>query len=226
LTPFSYFNELFGCRKDCESLNLPSPFPAENLSVSILPISTRYRQREQTLKILVDRLEDYLRQQKGNLIVYFPSYKYLKMTLEVLKERECGKELLVQESGMTEKDRSEFLQKFEENGNEKAGLAVMGGVFGEGIDLVGKKLEGAAIVGVGLPGIDQERELIRNYYEDIEKGYDFAYTFAGLTRVLQAAGRVIRTERDTGSLLLIDDRFFSRKYRNLLPLWWNIKPSK
>ena len=120
---------------------------------------------------------------------------------------------------MSESEREGFLERFDPGNPETlAGFAVMGGIFGEGIDLVGRRLSGAAVVGVGLPGICLERELIRKHFA--EAGFDYAYTFPGINRVLQAAGRVIRSETDTGCLLLIDSRYATFRYRELLPDHW------
>jgi len=129
---------------------------------------------------------------------------------------------LLQEPGMTEGDRDAFLKRFEANGKHTlVGLAVLGGVFSEGIDLVGDRLNGAAIVGVGLPGVSAERESVRHYFRGRDgEGYDIAYRFPGVQRVLQAAGRVIRSESDRGALLLVDPRFAHAAYRRLMPPDW------
>ena len=123
---------------------------------------------------------------------------------------------------MSEREREAFLAVFtEDNARPTVGFAVMGGIFGEGIDLVGDRLVGAAIVGVGLPQICLERDLIRHYFDEADlPGFDYAYTFPGMNRVLQAAGRVIRTDADRGTVLLLDRRFDQRRYRRLFPLFW------
>jgi DNA excision repair protein ERCC-2 len=131
-------------------------------------------------------------------------------------------DVIFQTPEMSEADRKEFLNRYKtENLRTLVGFAVMGGIFGEGIDLVGNRLCGAAVVGVGLPAISLERELIRYYYQNIDnKGFEFAYQFPGINRVLQAAGRVIRSEKDRGVVLLIDQRFAKRQYAGLLPDYW------
>ena len=128
----------------------------------------------------------------------------------------------LQRPGMSEADRDGFIQKFHEAHHQSlVGFAVMGGLFGEGIDLAGERLVGAAVVGVGLPQVSLERELIRRHFDvACDAGYEFAYTFPGMNRVLQAAGRVIRSETDRGILLLIDARFGHARYRELAPPWW------
>jgi DNA excision repair protein ERCC-2 len=135
--------------------------------------------------------------------------------------RQPDMDILIQEPAMTESERDAFLLRFEkENERTLVGFAVMGGIFGEGIDLVGDRLTGAAVVGVGLPAICQERELIREYYDQRGSGFEFSYLYPGINRVLQAAGRVIRSENDRGTVLLIDERFSRPTYRSLLPSYW------
>ncbi|MCF7920714.1 MAG: PD-(D/E)XK nuclease family protein [Candidatus Cloacimonetes bacterium] len=221
LSPFHYYREIFGLEREVGVLQLASPFPPENLKVQLVNISTRYRQRQVTLPYLAAQISDFIRNQTGNTLIFFPSYAYLKKVVEKIGHQIDSHKILIQASGMTETEREEFLLQFS-SGERVTGFAVMGGVFGEGIDLVGDKLEAIAVIGVGLPGIDLERELIRGYYPEPDKGYDFAYIYPGMTRVLQAAGRLIRTETDKGELLLIDDRFFHRKFRNLMPEKWVI----
>jgi DNA excision repair protein ERCC-2 len=129
---------------------------------------------------------------------------------------------IVQETGMDESARDAFLARFrEDNMDALVGFVVMGGIFGEGIDLAGERLTGAVIVGVGLPGICLERDLIREYFETHRRsGFDFAYRLPGFNRVLQAAGRVIRSSRDRGVVLLLDQRYAGRRYRELFPFEW------
>jgi len=220
LSPFEYYRELFGCNPGTRYLSLGSPFPPQNLKIDKANIQTRFRLREKTLPQLCNIISSFIKKQTGNILIFFPSYRYLYQFYECLDPNEFEHKFLLQESGMSEPQREQFLDEFINNDQPAAGFAVLGGVFGEGIDLVGDRLSAAVIVGVGLPGICQKRQLIRNYYPDHEKGYNYAYTFPGITRVLQAAGRVIRSENDKGSILLIDDRFFTHKYRKLLPRWW------
>ena len=158
----------------------------------------------------------------GNYLVFLPSYRYL----EEVAGRFCAKGLPVkvirQVSGMTEAERSEFLQQFAvENQETLVGFVVLGGIFGEGIDLTGERLVGAVIVGVGLPQVCLEREIIREWFtKNQQPGFDYAYVYPGMNKVLQAAGRVIRTETDRGLVLLIDERFAERRYKKLFPPEW------
>jgi DNA excision repair protein ERCC-2 len=168
-------------------------------------------------------LRDSFKVRTGNYMVFFPSYKYLNSVLSTY-EQICGDmEILVQQPGMDEIEREIFLKRFDDHGdNTLVAFAVMGGIFGEGIDLSGDKLSGVAIIGTGLPMVCPEREMIKQYYDETNgRGFDYAYTYPGLNRVLQAAGRVIRSEVDKGFVVLIDTRFAGRKYRALYPYWWS-----
>jgi DNA excision repair protein ERCC-2 len=159
---------------------------------------------------------------RGNYLVYFPSYQYLNAVLVEFQVCHPAVPVLVQRPGMSESERDAFLAAFSmEHGETLVGFAVLGGVFGEGIDLVGERLIGAVIVGVGLPQLCVERDLIRDYFQrQNTAGFDYAYTFPGMNRVLQAVGRVIRSETDHGVVLLIDTRFNEPRYRRLFPAWW------
>ena len=123
---------------------------------------------------------------------------------------------------MKEQEREEFLQEFEQNQESLVALCIMGGIFSEGIGLLGEKLIGAILVGTGLPQLGNEREILRSFYtENGENGFDYAYRYPGMNKVLQAAGRVIRTREDHGVILLLDERFRQREYSNLFPVEWN-----
>jgi len=229
LQPMEYYRQLNGCHGDAAFLNLPSPYPSGNLCTMIYPsLSTRYLDRERSLDDLVEVLADFISSRKGNYLVFFPSYAYLEMAASRMES--AGIRALLPEEleicrqlpGMKDGDRAEFLARFSiDNPSTLVGMAVMGGVFGEGIDLVGDRLTGVAVIGVGLPSISEERDCIRRYFEERgEDGFAYSYLVPGMTRVLQAAGRVIRSETDRGVILLIDDRFRSRSYRALFPSYW------
>ena len=223
LTPFPYFNELFGGHEDTAFLRLASPFPRRNLCLILEErISTYYRDREQTKLRLADAIHQLVQGRRGNYLAFFPSYAYLRMVYDVFRDAYPEIPTIVQSRDMDEQARDAFLERFV-GGNPQSlvGFVVMGGIFGEGIDLVGRRLSGAAIVGVGLPGICMERDLIRDHFEaKLQAGFDFAYRFPGFNRVLQAVGRVIRTHRDRGSVLLVDNRFAARRYQDLFPDEW------
>ena len=148
---------------------------------------------------------------------------YLAMVLDPFRDADPQSDVIVQTPEMDDASRRQFLDRFSEtNARRLVGFAVMGGIFGEGIDLVGERLSGAVIVGVGLPAICPERELIRRHFDARGRGFDFAYRYPGINRVLQAAGRVIRTDEDRGAVLLLDQRFCRAEYHDLLPAHWPI----
>lgn len=226
ITPMSYFARILGLRDTAEKRILPSPFPRENLCILVSDsVSTLYRKRDQTKDALVQNIGAMVEAKKGNYMVYFPSYEYLRMILPLYEAAFPHQKILVQTHEMRETERVNFLKNFsEENDHTLVGFVVMGGIFGEGIDLVGDRLSGAAIVGVGLPGISLEREMIRHHFEENQmSGFDYAYRFPGLIRVFQAAGRVIRTENDRGTILLIDTRYSHPGYLDLFPKEWQVR---
>jgi DNA excision repair protein ERCC-2 len=222
LTPAGYFEEILGCGPSTVKLAIPSPFPPGHLDVLIAnDISTYYTQREGSVNGIAALVRTFVQARKGNYLCFFPSYEYLRMVVHRFESLGGDVHVLVQAREMDETARATFLDRFSA-GNERTlvGFAVMGGIFGEGIDLVGERLSGAVIVGVGLPAICPQRELIRRYFDQRGRGFDFAYRFPGINRVLQAAGRVIRTRRDRGAVLLVDRRFCSHAYKELLPPHW------
>jgi len=223
LTPLDYFRTMLAS-ESAETLSLPSPFPAENLAVFVADrLSTYYRHRDRTKAEVARVLRRLVQPRAGNYLLFFPSYQYLRMVLADFQAAGPDIDVVVQEPGMGERQRESFLARFEtDNPRTLVGFAVMGGIFGEGIDLVGTRLSGAAVVGVGLPAVGLERELIREYFaERLDQGFEYAYMYPGINRVLQAAGRVIRSETDRGVVLLVDQRYGSGHYRALLPDSWN-----
>lgn len=223
LTPLDYFRKMLGGDEDDPMLSLDSPFPRENLRLLLADqIDTTYKKREESYGEIAESIAANVRQRRGNYLAFFPSYRYMQEVSERFAESHPNIDVLVQETGMSEREREAFLAVFaEDNARPTVGFAVMGGIFGEGIDLVGDRLVGAAIVGVGLPQICLERDLIRHYFDEADlPGFDYAYTFPGMNRVLQAAGRVIRTDADRGTVLLLDRRFDQRRYRRLFPPFW------
>ena len=223
LEPLKYYEDVLGGRDNSEEIVLPSPFPPENLKVFIdNSVSTKFKDRDKSYdEVSGDIIA--LASGGGNYLVFFPSYKYLE---EVYKRFEVLPEntrVIIQKPDMSDDDRCEFLNNFSKKSEGTLiGFTVMGGVFGEGIDLTGDRLSGAVIVGVGLPKIGGERDIIKQYYDErCGEGFKYAYIYPGMNRVLQAAGRIIRTETDKGVLLLIDSRFLKSPYRNLLPRFWH-----
>ncbi len=223
MTPMEYFKNILGCDQNAAGMILPSPFPVENLKLFVYDrISTLYRQRDNTKAQVAQAIASLVRQKTGNYLVFFPSYEYMLIVLEAFQSENPNREVILQSPGMSEAEREEFLNRFGgESQQSLIGFAVMGGIFGEGIDLVGERLCGAVVVGVGLPGISFERDLIRDYFTTHHNaGFEYAYQYPGINRVLQAAGRVIRTENDRGVVVLIDQRYATHRYRSLLPAEW------
>lgn len=223
LSPMEYFIGMLS-GGDARSLTIPSPFPKENLCVYVDDsISTKYKTRQFSYDKIAKAVLDTVTARPGNYMVFFPSFEYLNEVYYRFMGISHGIRTLYQTPGMSEAARQEFLLEFENTGESSlAGFAVMGGVFGEGIDLTGDRLSGAIIVGVGLPQICNERNIIRRHFdEQAGNGFEYAYTYPGINRVLQAAGRVIRTEEDMGVVILLDERFSYHIYRELLPPEWS-----
>jgi DNA excision repair protein ERCC-2 len=223
MTPIAYFKAILGCDDDADQLILPSPFPTQNLEIFISDrVSTLYRHRNRTKSDVLQLMLTLVEQRKGNYLLFFPSYAYMQMIYELFLAQHPEMNVIAQTPGMTESERDGFLERFSRNNPETlVGFAVMGGIFGEGIDLVGKRLCSAVIVGVGLPAVCMEKELVRDYFSATQHaGFEYAYLYPGINRVLQAAGRVIRTENDRGVVFLIDQRYGTHRYKSLLPQNW------
>ena len=223
MSPPHYFKRLFGCSEDTRNIEIASPFPAENFCLVIYSgVSTLYKNREATKESAAGLINPVIDSKKGNYLLFFPSYAYMKMVTDLFDPEGTDFEFVIQSPVMTREDKSNFLNRFSAD-NEKtlAGFAVMGGIFGEGIDLAGDRLSGAVIYGVGLPGISPERDIIRDYFTEKDNaGFEYAYLYPGINRVLQAAGRVIRSEKDRGVVVLVDDRYKSYRYKSLFPYTW------
>ncbi|MDC7221062.1 MAG: ATP-dependent DNA helicase [Spirochaetales bacterium] len=229
LSPPDYFRTiLLDTDREVREAALPSPFDPRNCPIYLAGrINTRYRGRDASLPQLIEAIAHGRRLCPGNHLVFFPSYRYLTSAQELWEKTYTDEDLLIQTGAMKEEEREEFLNRFaraRDEGRSLLAFAVMGGIFGEGIDLPGDLLTGVTIVGPGIPGIGTERDLLKEYYEGLGlNGYDFAYRLPGWNRVLQAAGRVIRKETDRGIIQLIDDRFTQGAYRRLFPPHWLIK---
>ncbi|OKP78199.1 ATP-dependent helicase [Paenibacillus sp. P3E] len=221
LSPMSYYRDMIGSAEEDYSLRVASPFHKEQWEVSVLPVSTRYHDRAHSLVPLSDTLRG-MAAKKGNYLVFFPSYAYLQNVFEVFTDKYPEIMTLVQGSGMSEQAREEFLSSFRpDNPETLLGFAVLGGIFSEGVDLPGDRLNGVMIVGVGLPQVGLERNLLRGYFQSQGKnGFDYAYVYPGMCKVQQAGGRLIRSESDSGIIVLADDRFLQQPYADLLPEEW------
>ncbi len=223
LLPIRYYKEQLGGVEDDYAVYAPSPFDADKrLVLRANDVSTRYtrRTRDEYAKI-ADYIRLFCSGKKGNYLAFFPSYQFLASVAEHLTDLP-GIQLLTQSANMKEDEREAFLQAFSsKNEATLLGLCVMGGIFSEGIDLRGERLIGAIIVGTGLPMVCKERELFRDYYEaTCRQGFAYAYQYPGMNKVLQSAGRVIRTTEDVGAILLLDERFRSATYHAMFPREW------
>ena len=206
---------------------MQSPFPKENLAVLLHhQIRTDFRGRDSSYATVAQTIGALVASRPGNYLIFFSSFKYLEAVRSEFQREHPFLPVISQSPSMPEHERHNFLLAFQSDAARPLlGFAVLGGVFGEGIDLVGERLVGAVIVGVGLPQLCLERDLIREYFNQKNGlGFEYAYAYPGLNRVIQAAGRVIRSETDRGVVLLIDTRFAQPLYRELLPQWWNVSP--
>ncbi len=223
LRPAQYFQDALGGDAFDPLLQLDSPFPQENLCILVQnKISTLLRSRADSYEAVAASIVAMVGSKQGNYLVYFPSYDYLNEVAKRFEKILPNCKFQAQQPGMSETQRQEFVESFQSGSSQTlVGFAVLGGVFGEGIDLIGERLIGVVIVGVGLPQISLERDLIKEYSQSSGRpGFAYAYTYPGMNRVLQAVGRVIRSESDRGAVLLIDERFGQRQYRDLFPAWW------
>lgn len=223
LLPIRYYKEQLGGEEDDYAVYAPSPFkPEQRLLMIGQDVSTLYNRRnKQEFEKIADYINRFTDGKMGNYFVFFPSYQMMNQVAECMHLSE-EKELYIQLANMTEMEKEEFLSYFQENlPVTRIGFCVMGGIFGEGIDLKGDRLIGAVIVGTGLPMVCHERELFRGYYEEKNHlGFEYAYLYHGMNKVLQSAGRVIRTDKDKGAILLLDERFGKRQYMELFPREW------
>lgn len=223
LSPMSYYFDVLGGEEEDYRKTLGSPFPKENLKVYLdRSIDTRYRKREESFSGISENIHKMVSGKKGNYIAFFPSYKYMRDVHEIFMEQYGDFfETYIQEPSLGEKERDEVLSLFYAE-REKSFVAfmVLGGMFSEGIDLAGEALIGTSVVGVGYPQVSYERDLIKDYFARDNLGFEYAYIYPGINRVLQAAGRVIRSETDQGLVLLMDLRYSWAQYKHLLPEEW------
>lgn len=220
LHPIKYYKKLIS-QDVGETLRIKSPFPPENLGLMLYHnISTRYKDRDDSLDKVVETIKEVVAAKNGNYIAFFPSYQYLNQVYEKLSQSNI--ELIIQERSMNQNQREDMIHLFRStNKVPKLGLFVMGGIFSEGIDYIGDMLSGVIIVGVGIPMINELNNQLKDYYEKhFKKGFDYAYQYPGMNKVIQAVGRVIRTQTDRGVAILIDDRFDTPYYRKLFPIEW------
>ena len=227
LLPLPYYRKMLSTRNENFGMYVNSPFEEKKRCLLLCrDVSSKYTRRGYEE---YHRIAEYIArmswQKKGNYMIFFPSYKLLEDVFKVYQEEFSADwvDCICQQASMNEREREEFLQEFQAQGEKTLlGFCVMGGIFSEGIDLIGDRLIGVAVIGTGIPQIGFEREVLKDYYDQKgESGFDYAYRYPGMNKVLQAAGRVIRTREDTGVILLMDERFWNREYRALFPKEWS-----
>ncbi|MDE6208749.1 MAG: ATP-dependent DNA helicase [Lachnospiraceae bacterium] len=229
LLPVNYYKMLLTGDTEDYAMYIASPFDKKNRIIAIgSDVTSKYtrRGRNEYEKISL-YISEIISKRQGNYMVFFPSYKMMKEVYDIFMEiavnsRDCNIRTIIQENSMKEADREKFLMEFEDTENGTlVGFCVMGGIFSEGIDLKSDRLIGSIVVGTGLPLVCKERELIAEYFNERGmNGFDYAYKIPGMNKVMQAAGRVIRTDEDKGVIVLLDDRFLENSYRSLFPREW------
>lgn len=222
LSPSNYYIKMIGGDSLDPMLSLPSPFDKNNLCLMVAPkISVRKKDREDSYREVSEYIKELVKGKIGNYFVYAPSYEYLEAIIPYLSDENF--DLNIQSRDMSEEDKISFLSCFVDKPKKTTiGLVVIGGAFSEGIDLVGERIIGVVVVGVGYPQISYERDQIRNYFnKKHENGNSYAYVSPGMNKVMQAVGRVIRSESDKGVALLIDDRYLTEEYHDLFKNSWS-----
>lgn len=224
LSPWNYFGDMLGMPESTAWVDVESPFVAEQLSVQVARhISTRYQHRQQSLKPIAELMGKQYARQRGNYLAFFSSFDYMEKAANQFSQQYPDVPTWRQSRRMDEAERAQFLDRFTLD-SEGIGFAVLGGSFGEGVDLPGARLIGAFVATLGLPQVNPVNEQIRQRMDAIfGAGYDYTYTYPGMQKVVQAAGRVIRTTSDRGTVYLIDDRFGRPEIQELMPAWWRVE---
>ena len=227
LHPFNYFCDILAEKTNDSRLTLLSPFNKEKFGLYIYTgINTLFKNRENSFQPLAELIYDVCSVKSGNYLIYFPSFSFMSNVFKNIEKytesKECPQTVYCQKPNMTEAQKEDFLALFDDTVNSKICFAVLGGIFGEGIDLFGSKLIGCMIISVGLPSLGNEKDLIKMYYDQLNhKGFEYAYVYPGFNKVMQAAGRVIRNEEDKGFAILIDQRYAKQDYIGLYPPDWH-----
>ncbi len=223
LTPARYCTDMLGLPADTAWIAVDSPFAPEQLQVEVVSrISTRYGDRQRSAAPICRLIAQQFEHRPGNYLAFFSSFEYLELVAREFARTHPGVPMWTQERGMDEAQRRQFLERFAPGG-AGVGFAVLGGSFGEGIDLHGDRLVGAFVATLGLPQVNPRNEQLKACLHAVfGAGYDYTYLYPGIQKVVQAAGRVIRTQEDKGIVYLIDDRFARPSVRELLPAWWRI----
>lgn len=223
LSPDEYYTRMLAMSDNDSYLCVPSPFDIDNFLVLVAKADTRLKERENSLAAILGIINKAADVKAGNYIAFFPSYSYMKLAYNAYRNTYPEHKIMIQKENLTEPERDALLASFEENPSKVTVVfAVMGSILSEGIDLTGERLSGAFIVGIGLPQICEEREMIRRYFDEKgDEGNNYAYIYPSANKVFQAGGRVIRSENDRGFLFLIDERFALEDYLEMLPHHWN-----
>ncbi len=223
LRPAHYYQDLLGLPETTRQISVQSPFQAEQLNVHVVrDISTRFQHRAASVKPIVDLIAHQYQKSPGNYLAFFSSYQYLDQVVTRLTQDYPELPVWSQDRRMNEVARRDFLDRFQPEG-QGIGFAVLGGAFAEGVDLPGRRLIGAFIATLGLPQSNPVNEQLRLRMDSLfGDGYNYTYVYPGMRKVVQAAGRVIRTEADQGEVFLIDDRFAQPRIKALLPDWWEM----
>ncbi len=222
MSPVDFYMDMLGLPQDTAFLDVESPFAAEQLRVKIASdVSTRYQHRQSSMRAIAGIIARQYEEQPGNYLAFFSSYAYMTQAAEALRAEAAHINTWCQHPSMSEAERQAFLDRLVDDGCG-IGFVVLGGAFAEGIDLPGRRLVGAFIATLGLPQLNAVNEAMRERMQSLfGAGYDYTYFYPGMRKVVQAAGRVIRTPQDRGSVLLLDDRFGTPQARALLPSWWH-----
>jgi DNA excision repair protein ERCC-2 len=223
LNPTDAYKALLGLPDDSVEIDVASPFSKEQLGVTITPnISTRFKDRDKSLGLLIETIADQYKKQPGNYLAFFSSFDYLQKAVTEIEANYPDVPCWVQSRAMNENDRERFIERFTPT-SSGIGFAVLGGAFSEGIDLPGTRLIGAFVATLGLPQFNRINDEMRQRMDDLlGNGYEYIYLYPGLQKVVQAAGRVIRTKDDQGVVYLMDDRFTGAQVKALLPHWWGL----
>jgi DNA excision repair protein ERCC-2 len=227
LSPLEFYRDVLGFEPDAKLLSLSSPFPPDNRKVVVVPeVSTRYRHRAETAPRVGRIIERVVAARPGNYLAFFPSFEYLGAVRSCLHSE--GYRLLVQKRTMGDHSRNAVLEKLGSGRGPHLLLGVQGGIFAEGVDYPGDLAIGVIIVGPALPRVGRELDLTRQYFEEqYGRGFDYACLFPGMNRVVQSAGRVIRSETDRGVIVLIGQRFGYENYMSLFPRdWYESSPAE
>lgn len=223
LTPLSYYQEMFGLKSDGLIYQLPTPFDPNNMLLLSTPyLNVTYRMRQKNLPLIINAIYELISQRQGNYLIFLPSYNLLETVVTAFKQSYPTINTIIQKRDIDEQEQAEFLARFDsQNDTTLVGFALLGGSFSEGIDLKGDRLIGVGIVTVGLPGLNDETDALRDFFDKKDgMGFEYAYQLPGLNNIFQASGRVIRSATDKGVVLLIDSRFSWPKYRQYFPPHW------